>query len=43
MQLYAGMYYPFIVTTAGFSLMFAIYELYRSIREKQTYTVLDGI
>lgn len=43
MQLYAGMYYPLLVNTVGFSLMFSIYQLYRTARSKETYTVLDGI
>ena len=31
-QLYTGIYYPFIISTAGFSLVFSIYELYRTAR-----------
>ena len=37
------MYYPLIITTAGFSLVFSLYELYRTARSKTTYTALDGI
>jgi hypothetical protein len=43
MQLYTGIYYPLIVTTAGFSLVFSLYELYRFVREKTDYTVLNGL